>query len=268
MSDHGANAFFAGKSAELGAANAIPPLNDVDALELSEILDIDAKKYYQAGLITYMDAIGGITSKTWSWCAVKLYYSVFYLIRSLLALEGIAFVSVGKRVYWIKAEPGAELKRFPEKKHISSDTAIPKKNLSGSHGSVLYLLEANFPTSKLLSQEIDGYYPTEWMMKQREKHNYLNCGFPDPAPSDSFLSFSNVEFHTLMKAYYYDEDFLYTFSPEHAIVAYPTFVIKHVANRFHTHIDYDEDSPPKKEFISNLLRAQDGNLQFLEELII
>lgn len=210
------------------------PLSDVEALELSEILKNDASKYYRSGIVTYIEAISGISRKTWSWSAVKLYYSVFYLVRSLLALEGVAYVSVGKKLGWIRTVPGAVFTKFPDKRACTGDPQATKKNLSGSHGSVLYLLEKNFPNSRLLSQEIDGLYPTEWLMRAREYHNYQVCGFADPKPTTFFEkhSLERQGLARLVAAYLADEENLYTFSPEHAIVAYPTFVLKHVAKRF------------------------------------
>lgn len=233
MSKHGANAYLAQKLLREGGDLPLLPLSDIEAFELGNILRADAEKYYQAGFVTYMDALGGLRQKTWSWSAVKFYYSVFYLARSLLALEGIAYVSVVNKLGWMKSQAGAQLQSLPKHKSKSPGQGAEKKRLTGSHGAVLYLLELNYPTSRLLSQEIDGLYPTEWMMREREKHNYHNCGFPDPHPPEVFSSVSSagMALGDLLAVYYKDEDFLYTFSPEHAIIAYPTFVIKHVASR-------------------------------------
>ncbi|WP_024691046.1 hypothetical protein [Pseudomonas tremae] len=230
MSAHGANAYLAER---ILTQNIGAPLTEMESWELTSILRLDARKYYQSGLITYLEAIAGLRKRTWTWSAVKFYYSVFYLIRALLALEGVAYVSVNKKLGWIKTQPGECLAKFPPKKSYFAGGKA-EKNLSGSHGSVLYLLEKNFPNSRLLSQEIDGLYPTEWLMKAREFHNYQSCGFSDPKPSQYFDKYvENLDAHArTIYAYFNDKDDLYTFTSDHAVISYPTFVIKHVAGRF------------------------------------
>ena len=232
MSEHGANVFLNRRIEFI--PDHTQPLSSVEALELSDLLRKDANRYYRSGIISYAEAISGVNRKTWSWSAVKFYYSAFYLVRALLALEGIAYVSIGKKLGWIRTVQGASFTSFPKKRSFTTDPHISKKNLSGSHGSVLYLLEENFPNSRLLSQEIEGVYPTEWLMRAREFHNYHACGFSDPLPSVFFSqhSIEGNDLPKLLKAYLADDDNLYTFSPDHAIIAYPTFILKHVASRF------------------------------------
>ncbi|GAB0085810.1 hypothetical protein [Pseudomonas syringae group genomosp. 3] len=60
MSAHGANAYLAERilTQDIGA-----PLTEVESWELTNILRLDARKYYQSGLITYLEAIAGLRKK-------------------------------------------------------------------------------------------------------------------------------------------------------------------------------------------------------------
>ncbi|MBF9245999.1 hypothetical protein I4I80_17930 [Pseudomonas syringae pv. tomato] len=209
----------------------------------------------------------------------------------MLALEGVAYVSVNKKLGWIKTQPGECLTAFPRKKSYCAG-GNAEKNLSGSHGSVLYLLEKNFPNSRLLSQEIDGLYPTEWLMKAREFHNYQSCGFSDPKPSQYFERYvENLGAHAkIIYAYFSDKDDLYTFTGDHAVISYPTFVIKHVAGRFEQQSTTQRQTPesqallllplPETEDIAStqvtmdnslileMIAAEGSEMNFLEKLVL
>lgn len=203
-----------------------PPLTALQAAELERVLKQDAEMYYYNGFVSICDAINGSINKSWSWSVIKLYYSIFFLCRSILAINGYAVCYLGKSEKWIKSDNTQNLKKFPNKRTVSFDANHDKKILSGTHGAVLYLFEEVMKNNALLSQDIDDLYPTEWMMRERETANYRECYFKDPLPMDSMKMIDQSGVFALLKAYILDVNFTYAFDKDHAIFSYPIELLK------------------------------------------
>lgn len=201
-----------------------PQLTPLQAAELERVLKQDAEMYYYNGFVSICDAINGSINQSWSWSVIKLYYSIFFLCRSILALNGYAVCYLGKSEKWIKSENTQKLKVFPKKRTVSQNH--DKKILSGTHGAVLHLFEDVMKNNVLLSQEIDGLYPTEWMLRERETANYRECYFKDPLPMDSMKNINKVGTLSLLSTYISDIHFTYAFDKDHAIFSYPIELLK------------------------------------------
>jgi uncharacterized protein (UPF0332 family) len=202
-----------------------PPLNSDQAHKLRQCLKVDANEYYVAGLLSYFDAVGRLEQQAWSWSIVKLYYSVFYFARSYLAASGFCVFSTAeaKKMLWVGGSRGEVPRGFPKKRSVSPTDADAKKTLTGSHGTVLYLLQKEFPRLGVVDQEIEGLYPTEWMSGHRERANYTNGSFPDPIPPSELMFVDRVGVRKCLSYYLSDRDFVYTFDPDHALLAYPSY---------------------------------------------
>ncbi|MDX7734424.1 hypothetical protein SJS46_14875 [Aeromonas caviae] len=203
-----------------------PQLTPLQAAELERVLKQDAEMYYYNGFVSICDAINGSINKSWSWSVIKLYYSIFFLCRSILAINGYAVCYLGKSEKWIKSENTQNLKIFPKKRTISFDPSHDKKILAGTHGAVLYLFEDVMKNNVLLSQDIDGLYPTEWMLRERETANYRECYFKDPLPMDSMKKINQAGVLSLLNIYMSDINFTYAFDKDHAIFSYPIELLK------------------------------------------
>jgi uncharacterized protein (UPF0332 family) len=236
---------------------SVPPLNQIQASNLSIILQQDAEKYYYCALVSFAEAVRGCKSSAWSWSIIKLYYSSFFAARALLAIENIAVCFIGKSEKFIIAKPNESLNKFPKKKFTTTarDTN-EKKKINGTHGAVMHLFEETFINERLLSQDIDQLYPSEWLVRERETANYRTDYFKDPFPPQCMDFVSRLGPETLISEYYRDETSLYTFDESHAILSYPSKLLKHTFNRLAHHNAENfiiPESEKRREFLNDLL---------------
>jgi hypothetical protein len=172
-------------------------------------LHADAGGLYYSGLVSFIDALVGLNSGSFSWSTVKLYYSCFYAARSLLASNGIAIFYDGKKPYTLKLTLGA----------------IPKKEDGVTHQVVWKVLARELANSPLLG-DIDGSPAYAWMTSIREAANYKNCKFYDPFAPRHFSWIESAGVKLSLSQYINDRTFLYTFDPDHAAVAFPLECIR------------------------------------------
>ena len=67
-------------------------LTSQQEISLKAALREDARDLYYKGLLSLSEAIYAMGRHLYSWATVKAYYSVFYMLRSSLALRGHAIV--------------------------------------------------------------------------------------------------------------------------------------------------------------------------------
>lgn len=70
---------------QLGAETFV--FDAVTSYSISSALLIDARDQFFGALVSLAEAVKGLSEGYYSWGMVKLYYSVFYSIQSLLASE-------------------------------------------------------------------------------------------------------------------------------------------------------------------------------------
>src|SRR5690348_12867745 len=100
---HGGDSYLA----TIGKATPHSVLSAPEAHTLALALAADSKDFCQQSVISFIDALRATESGFFSWATVKLYYSVFYGLRALLALDGDCFFYIGKSPKMICAQPGA-----------------------------------------------------------------------------------------------------------------------------------------------------------------
>lgn len=207
-----ASSILSQKWPELKAKTAgiAAPLSYVECTALSEHVIDDGCRIAYSAFVSIGDAIQGIENGYYSWPTVKLYYSLFYTIRSLLAFNKIAIFYVGTSPYWIHIKPGER----PQ-----------PGNSTSSHKVVMSVFQKEFSGSHLLSQTIDNKNPLKWMQDQRELVNYKQAKFIEPYIPSVFANIAKYKnMRKLLSAYMSDD--LYAFDPDHAILAYPITVLK------------------------------------------
>ena len=159
-----------------------------------------------------------------------LYYAVFYLAEALLATRDIGIYYVGKKPFCIKTSTG---ERFTKKS-------------GNSHQVIFALYKDYFNGDDFLCGEIDGKNVIDWFNHKREEINYRKNPMDDPFPSSPIFNYSN-DLRTWLSAY--REEYLYSFNPAHAYIAFPLQLIiriksiyesEHSSNSFLTkeRIDY------------------------------
>jgi hypothetical protein len=185
-------------------------LNASQAAALSQALSLDAADYVYSGTVSIGDAVQAIERSLYTWATVKLYYAVFYMTRALLAAHGTALIYDGSKPYSWASVPGA----------------MAVKRDGPTHKAVLSSFEAVLPNSPLLSQPIGMNRALEWLMERREEVNYTNARFCEPNAPAHFDLIARTGVRKSVSAYLGDKSFLYTFDPQHAMLALPIEALK------------------------------------------
>ena len=184
-------------------------LNAADEAALRSAIKSDADDYMYSSLVSLGDAVRGIEAGFYTWSVVKLYYSVFYICRAMLAYDGYAILYLAGRPLSLKCTTGEQF----------------AKRKGSSHKVVLDLFERVMPSSPLLSQQIAMLSPMIWLMERRELANYKLPRFLEPEVPDCLKSVVEVGLRRSVANYLGDEKYLYAFDPDHAMMAFPLLAI-------------------------------------------
>lgn len=191
------------------------PLTPQEATLLAGKLANDSQKSIYSSLLSIADALRGLEQEFSTWPTVKLYYSAFYALRAILALENICLYYSVNKEFWIDSIANA----FP--------TRAPTKVRGSTHKFVFTIFEQKFPNSPLLSQSIDGEAPFDWLMSKRLGANYMVARFVEPGDNQLFKFVKKHGVRGLCIEYLKDDGF--AFDPDHAILAYPIYLLKHIS---------------------------------------
>lgn len=167
--------------------------------------DIESAAYSAA--VSYVEALSGIRNGRASWAIVKLYYSCFYCIRTLLLADGIVPFNCGQEYILDSAR-----------------NTFEKGGRSSHHW--------NWPTFSRIRRlsrwiySIESRSAYETMRKYRENANYTHP-FTDPK-MPSFLNSLESELSKRVRTYRDDDEFFLTYLPEHLPLAYVTKLIYEV----------------------------------------
>lgn len=188
-------------------------LNARDEANLKNDLVEDAKDFYFMGLLSLSEGINSIYKSLYSWATVKLYYSVYYLLRASFAIKGYAIVR-NKSLYVLKAQSGEKPFKKGHKKYSTTH-----------QGTINYYKDLFETTDLLQSNLIDGDNSYLWLMDRREQINYRERSFHDPGCSDFWITIDNYakskKIVELLKEYFHDPKFVYCFQEDHACLALP-----------------------------------------------
>lgn len=185
-------------------------LDASQATGLNQALLKDAYSYMYSGCVSIADAVQALDRSLYTWATVKLYYSLFYLVRSLIATTGTAIVYEGTKGFTITCLPGES----------------PKKREGTTHKATLAAFKMVLPHNKLFSQPIDTIVAPDWLMARREEANYKKSRFSEPAPPEHFKYIASKGVRRAVETYVDDDTFLYAFQPQHAMLALPIEAFK------------------------------------------
>ncbi len=185
-------------------------INDVTSLR--EALNVDAVDFFYNGVLSFSEGIDSIFHKRFSWATVKLYYSVYYLIRASLAARGIAMIRCNS-MFRLSVRPGQQPFGTNAKKYNTTH-----------EGTISHYRDLFSLSDQLLSNNIGTIDAYQWIMEAREIVNYRNSSFEEPDCLEIWDLFSecvdNGSFVQLLKQL--EEDaYIMCFQEEYAIVAIP-----------------------------------------------
>ncbi|MBY5501242.1 hypothetical protein HFO82_21845 [Rhizobium leguminosarum] len=210
------------------------PINHIEAAQLHLALLSDALSLAQVSLATCFEGIYGVSTKRFTWAKVKLYYSTFYAIRARLMLAEISIFYVGRTPHALEARAGASI----------------RKKSGNSHTVAFDEYERLFAGDVTLSQEIAQTPPLRWIEEQRNEASYRSAPFKDPdVPTEFTKPSSKIRAH--LQAYLEDNTYIYTFDPEHALIAYPLTLLKKLNGEI-TQLGHPDKIPILKHYVDIL----------------
>lgn len=196
-------------------------LSQDDSLDLKQRLADDAKDFLYNGIISLTESLDAICHQRFSWATVKLYYSVYYLLRSRLAAHGVAIVWCN-RIYRISAE---ELQ-----------SPVPgKRSQNSTHaGTIMHYEEIFAETDRLLSNMIGDHTVYQWIKQAREIVNYKNVAFAEPGCLNIWRLFSGLAISELVATVLdlQQEEYIKCFQEEYAILGIPLKCLQQTIQEF------------------------------------
>lgn len=193
--------------------NIVLSQTDVDDIFLCAVEDAEA--YFQKGLHSLCEGVLDMSNSFYSWSTVKLYYSIFYFLRSASIFHGYVTVR-WVELYYVKNNIGES----PTQKLMSG--------CRNDHAFTCGLFENIIKNDDIFNTNtIDNINPYTWYMKQREYANYKSKKFSDPLPWDCWDFFASKKKETLQTdiQHFIDDTlsrkFIFCFQPDTAILAMP-----------------------------------------------
>lgn len=190
--------------------NSHPPLTYLEADDIYKNLKVDASGYFYSAMISIADACNGLRCSYYSWATCKLYYSLFYSVRGLLALRRRGLVYIESRPYLVEATPSTNIRQL---------SGVEARG--GTHGAILNLFRRSAPSHILESQPIDGCNALTWLKERREEVTYGHARYLDPSNPCWFSFAYRNGIRKVINAYTSSDAKLYAFDPDHAVLALP-----------------------------------------------
>ncbi len=232
----------------IGKAASHAVLSAAEAQSLQLALNGDSNDFFQSGVVSFIDALRSIEKGFFSWATVKLYYSVFYALRSRLALAGDC-------IFYVAQSP----------KVVSARAGSVASNLKGTtHKAVLGRFKHNYPGDYFLSQDIAGRSPLDWFIDRREETNYTFSRFCEPNAPSHFEFAKNTNTRKMLSAYCADD--LYVFDEQHAMVAFPFKLLRDLRVRLASN-NLSPLQVAETEFLRASLRDRAGHLVSIDALL-
>jgi hypothetical protein len=221
-------------------------LNPGQAANFQAELYKDSWGYLYSAAVSIADALKGIENELFSWATVKLYYAAFYSLRAHLAASSYAFL------YQKKMHGGTPFGMY------SASGESPKKLSGTTHKVVLAEYSKIFHTALVVTQQINGEKPLNWMIDRREDSNYKNGCFPDPNMPDHFKGVTKSTMRLTLDAYIKDDGMTYGFDPDHAILAMPILTFRKAMEALKAVNATGRFSDPQSDYLKELFRDKNG----------
>lgn len=214
-------------------------LSSIQRSGLASCLSEDSAAYLYSAIVSYADAMNGIRGGYYSWATVKLYYSVFYSLRSILSSDDVCLFYIGAKPYSIHVE----------------DEGKAKKESGNTHKVIIKMYESSYQYDPIVTQQIDMQNPLAWLAEKREQCNYKNARFFEPSIPCYYNKIMN-DLSVNVRVYFQDLDFLYAFDKDHAIIALPTMIIKKAIDKYSARFNMPHEDV---HYLSGLFDALEGD---------
>lgn len=188
-------------------------LSQDEANQLKKTAKEDSINFFYNGMISISEGINNILKRHFSWATVQLYYSIYYFIRSSLASKNIILLR-NKSMYRLTIKENEKPYKTNNKKYNTTH-----------EGTINHYIDLFNLSDQLLSNNIDNIDAYKWMMNAREIVNYRCASFLEPSYLEIWSNFAesldNNSFWGLIETIHNDNDFIFCFQEEYAVVAIP-----------------------------------------------
>jgi hypothetical protein len=223
-----------------------------DSVTLRPALLEDANDYYYSSCLSVVDGLRGVDVGFFTWSTVKLYYSVFYALRAIMAWNRVmVFHPENAGPYSMTVAPGAHPEWMSGK---------------GTHKALLGCFRRLYPTHPLLSQDIELVDGLQWLLDKREGANYVIPRFCEPGIPSHYEKIVDLGVRKATTAYLGPEGSLLAFDRDHSIVAFPLAVLQ-VAGAAATAIGGAGASDEEVDFLKLKCRERKATLAPLMRFI-
>lgn len=235
-------------------------LKSNDIVLLKSTLKNDAIDFFNSGIISFSEGIDAIFQRRFSWATIKLYYSIFYMIRASMASKGVALLRCGSMFRLII--------RVAEKPYNTGN----KKYHTTHQGTISHYKDLFAQDDKLLSNKIDEKEAYDWMLEIREIVNYRAVTFKDPECLDVWERFSsaidNNSIGDLLLLLENDSDYVYCLQEEYAVVGIPIKCVSKTIADF-VGMGFIDDIPKNRiEYVKEVFNYSTRELTILETLFM
>lgn len=207
----------------------------------------DTCDIYFKAIFSLADAINSLSHGRHSWAVIKLYYSVFFLLRCSLATRSIAFLK-NNGIYTLSLEEDEKPKRRDTGTHMG-------ERVSGDHKTTIVTFMSVFSdTDILLSNTVNGKNIYDWLMELRNQVNYRERAFTEPDNKYFFsILFDEARIKEQVEIYLNDDVPIYCFDEDHCALAAPLKLATIVRQQLFEFIDFEPIQSGKKHEIEKLI---------------
>ena len=210
----------------------------------------DAADIFYKAVWTYAEAVSAISRGHQSWAIVKLYYSIFYFLRCLIAARGVGVVKCNG-IYTIRTDIGSNPTKRDGGKHRG-------ENVRGDHKTTIAIFESDFGRGDvLLSNKVSEQYIFDWMMSARERINYRDATFSEP--NFNFFESTTKDEGGVLRwiiTYLNDQPPTFMFLEPHCSLAAPTYLLNLVRTELKSRLGLH--APLRDEQYESLLKLLEG----------
>lgn len=228
-----------------------------EVVQLNNALKEDSLNFFYNGVLSLAEGIDSAFSKRFSWATVKLYYSLYYLIRSSMATKGVAMLRC-KSMYRLIVREGEKPFGTGNRKYNTTH-----------EGTISHYKDMFATSDMLLSNNIEDEDVYQWMMNVREIVNYRSSSFAEPNCFeiwDYFLqSINNGTFVDALEQLENDP-YVMCFQEEYAVLAVP---IKRLQQTIYDLLNkgwLSEFTQERNEYVKNVLKYDERKLSVIREL--
>lgn len=168
----------------------------------------DVINYYYKSLLSFSEGLDAVLRKNYTWATIKLYYSVYFGLRTSLLCRDIVLVRAARHLYKFKITSGAQYEK--------------PKDMTDHGGTIHTYIDLFQRTDFFCSNLIEETNAYLWLKDCREIVNYKDGVFHDPETTALWNSIihdiSDTDIKKTLSKYINEKD-KYCFLPEYAVLA-------------------------------------------------